>query len=79
MTYDVTRTTFSTSVALNNQVNFAESFENSPPIKHSDFFKMTYAVQFWWNRNCLSSISMTVLEKLTVANICVFNNDYAHI
>jgi len=44
MTYDVTRTTFSTSFAVNNQANFAESFEKSPPVKRPDFSKMTYPV-----------------------------------
>jgi len=46
MTYDVTRTTFSTSFAVNNQENFAEYFENSRPLK-LEFSKMTYPIQFW--------------------------------
>jgi len=44
MTYDDTRTIFSTNFAVNNQANFAEFFKNSPPIKHPDYSKMTYPV-----------------------------------
>ena len=45
-TYDVTRTTFSTSCALHNHANFAEYFENDPSIKHADFSKMIYPEMF---------------------------------
>jgi len=40
MTYDVTRTTFSTSFALHNHANFGEYFEKAPSIEHPDFCKL---------------------------------------